>query len=274
MQPSALINELPDAIHAIRRHGESFTTNLFAARQELQQWLNDGAMLEYDPERRILLLRRDGSFHRMYHVASSPSELRAIETFVQKHEPHTEIVADLIGPDSSLDRAMKCYRDSGFEEYTVLVRMALMTGGLGARTCEGDCGAFATRADVLPVTRFLDRVLDPFRDRIPGQPEVLAAIDRSSILIDRRGAEIEGLLWFEDSGATSHLRFWYVAPGHLSKGIGGRLMQRYLTLCSDKRRIVVWVVRENAPAIAIYRHYDFHDDGLVDRIMLRRRQSE
>ncbi|MGH9561357.1 MAG: GNAT family N-acetyltransferase [Terracidiphilus sp.] len=274
MQAPALVSELPDSIQAIRRHADSFTTNLFAARHELQQWLDDGVMLQYEPGCRILLLRRDGCFHRLYHVASVPSELHAIEAFVHKHEPRTDIVADLIGTDSSLDREAECYRNSGFEEYTVLLRMALMTGAFGGGTEEGTCGAFATSADVFPVTRFLDGVLDPFRDRVPAQAEVVAAVERSSILVARDGEEIEGLLWFEHSGATSLLRYWYVAPGHLRQGIGGGLMQHYLKLCSGKRRILVWVVRENALASAIYRHYGFREDGLVDRILLRKRLRE
>ena len=46
-------------------------------------------------------------------------------------------------------------------------------------------------------------------------------------------------------------------------------MSSFLERCAQARRIVLWVIGDNARSIAIYRHYGFETDGLIDRIMIR-----
>ena len=49
------------------------------------------------------------------------------------------------------------------------------------------------------------------------------------------------------------------------------LVWRLFRSSTGAKRAILWVVRDNADAIAKYRHYGFREDTLVDRIMIRRR---
>lgn len=44
-------------------------------------------------------------------------------------------------------------------------------------------------------------------------------------------------------------------------------MAGFLSRCAQARRIVLWVIGDNERSIAIYRHYGFAAEGLLDRIM-------
>jgi GNAT superfamily N-acetyltransferase len=274
MQSCVRIDEALDAIQAIRARADSFTTSLYAPQAEVKRWLDAGALWWLDPGGSFFLLRPSGNFHRLYHAAADAARLKGLGQFMQECDPGTEIVADLIGKAPRIEQDVAAYHKFGFEEHAVLVRMALVADGTAGGAQGGAQDAFATREDLASTEKFLSRVLDPIRDRIPERTELLSAIDGGTVLVVRRGAEICGLLYFEVSGVTSLLRYWYVEPELAGRGIGGRLMRLYLRLCSGKRRILLWAVRESAATIAIYRHYGFREDALIDHVMVKRKVSQ
>jgi RimJ/RimL family protein N-acetyltransferase len=49
-------------------------------------------------------------------------------------------------------------------------------------------------------------------------------------------------------------------------------MSSFLARCAQAQRLVLWVIGDNQRSIAIYRHYGFELDGLLDRIMILRRE--
>ena len=66
------------------------------------------------------------------------------------------------------------------------------------------------------------------------------------------------------------LRYWHVAGDRHGQGIGSRLMHAFLARCAESRRVTLWVVADNAAAIAKYHHYGFGEDGMIDDIMVKR----
>jgi hypothetical protein len=47
-------------------------------------------------------------------------------------------------------------------------------------------------------------------------------------------------------------------------------MRRYFAHCNDVRRFLLWVISDNHNAIGRYHHYGYHQDGLIDQILIRR----
>jgi GNAT superfamily N-acetyltransferase len=128
----------------------------------------------------------------------------------------------------------------------------------------------ATEDDAPEVLAFLEQLLDPYVDRLPEETDLRCAAARRNILLARKAGSPSGVLMFEKTGTTALLRYWYVAREAQGRGTGAQLIKTFFRLCSEIRRIMLWVAEGNEDSIAKYRHYGFMRDGLLDQIMLRR----
>jgi ribosomal protein S18 acetylase RimI-like enzyme len=263
-------SELRAAFQSIKAEATELVINYYAGAEQEQKWVSTGVLSQLRTPKCLLLFRRDRHFEHLYHVASSLAHLAEALASLDPF-PQSPIVTDLVGRIEDIAPIAEIYRENGFENYVDLVRMA-RPGGSSADTRDA-AGDHAQLADLPLITAFLDRYLDPFRDQIPEADEIESAIARGSILIDRYDGTPGGLLFFEDTGRTSTIRYWYVDSGCSGRGVGGRLMRTYLREHPSTARFLLWVVSCNAGAIAKYEHYGFRREKLFDRIMIRGRES-
>jgi ribosomal protein S18 acetylase RimI-like enzyme len=264
-------HEICAELRRIRELNKEFTTNFYAAPQQLRDWAGRGVFSLAPGVRTTLLFRRDRHFEHLYHVAASRADLAEALASLDPI-PGLPIVTDLVGRPEDVAPIAEIYRANGFEDYVDLVRM-VRPGGSSPDVGADTSVDYAQLADIPAIVAFLDRQLDPFRDQIPEADEIESAIARRSILIDRRDGTPGGLLFFEDTGRTSTLRYWYVDSGCFGRGIGGRLMRTYLRQHPSTARFLLWVVGGNASVIAKYERYGFRREKLFDQIMIRRRES-
>ncbi len=262
--------EICAELRRIRESNKGFITNFFAAPEQLRDWAGQGVLSLSRGVRTTLLFRRDRHFEHLYHVAASRADLAEALASLDP-TPGAPIVTDLVGRIEDIASIAEIYRENGFENYVELVRM-VRSGGSPADAADAAVD-YAQLADLPLIVAFLDRHLDPFRDQIPEVNEIESAIVRRSILIDRYDDTPGGLLFFEDTGRTSTIRYWYVDNRCSGRGVGGRLMRSYLREHPSTARFLLWVVGSNAGAIAKYEHYGFRREKLFDRIMIRRRES-
>lgn len=263
-------SELRSALQSVRAEATEFVINYYAGAEQEQKWALNRVLSQVRTPKGLLLFRRHGDFEHLYHVAASRADLAEALASLDP-TPGLPIVADLVGRIEDVGPLAEIYRDSGFEDYVELVRMVRPRGSpVDATDAAVD---YAQLADLQTVRAFLDRHLDPFRDQIPEAEEIESAIARRSILIDRGDGDPGGLLFFEDTGRTSTIRYWYVDSACSGRGVGSRLMRTYLHEHPSTARFLLWVVSNNAGAIAKYEHYGFRREKLIDRIMIRRRES-
>lgn len=264
-------DELRRAFESVRASATELITNYYAGAEQERSWASTGALSQSRTPRCLLLFRRDRHFEHLYHVAASRADLaEALASF--DPIPGLPIVTDLVGRPEDVASIAEIYRQNGFEGYVNLVRM--MRPGKPLPDAGSEASAdYAQVTDIPAIVAFLNRQLDPFRDQIPEANEIESAIDRRTILIDRCGGTPGGLLFFEDTGRTSTIRYWYVDGACYGHGIGGRLMRTYLRGHSSTARFLLWVVGGNSDAIAKYEHYGFRRENLFDQIMIRRRES-
>ncbi len=262
--------EICAELRRIRESNKGFITNFYAAPEQLRDWASQGVLSWVRGVRATLLFRRNRQFEHLYHVAASRADLAETLASIDPIAGRP-IVTDLVGQLEDVAPVAEIYRENGFENYVDLVRMA-RPGGSSADATDAAVD-YAQLADLPLIVAFLDRHLDPFRDQIPEADEVESAIARRSILIDRCDGTLGGLLFFEDTGRTSTIRYWYVDSGCHGRGVGGRLMRTYLREHPSTARFLLWVVGSNAGVIAKYEHYGFRREKLFDRIMIRRRES-
>lgn len=260
--------EVFEAIGRLRAATPDALTNFFVTPKQATAWMERGTLSIREGNGSILALRRGRGVHHVYHVAESAAELSAALGWLTASWRGV-LVADLVGHSEETARGAEIYGLHGFEHYTSLVRMVRLTDG-SSRHSAASTARFAGPDDVPAVRDFFERTLDPLRDQIPELEEIQVAVTRRNILIECHGEHVGGALYFETTGLTSMLRYWYVDQSIHGQGFGGRLMRKYIELCRGIRRIVLWVACENAEAIAKYRHYGFCEDKLMDRIVIFR----
>jgi ribosomal protein S18 acetylase RimI-like enzyme len=77
------------------------------------------------------------------------------------------------------------------------------------------------------------------------------------------------LVYYPEKGA-SLLQYWYLDEACLGQGLGRRLMAAYESLQRDTKVFRVWVRSHNRSAAAIYEHYGYKSDRLIDEVLIRR----
>lgn len=249
-------------IGGISRQSPDYTTSLYASPQQIEAWCAADEVRALVAEGAVLLVRRDRDVHRVYHVANDPVALIA----ALRRLPVGRYVADLIGRDGALDGMCAAYGEGGFHAYTLLRRMGRgqpITAGEPVRHAD-----VAGLGDVADVEAFLRRLLDPLSEQPPTPEELRSAAGERRLLVVRNASALAGMLMYDLQGQLAHLRFWHVDPDMHGAGIGRMLMGGFLSACAKVRRIVLWVIGDNDRSIAIYRHYGFEVDGLLDRIMI------
>jgi ribosomal protein S18 acetylase RimI-like enzyme len=211
-------------------------------------------------------MRSDRDFHHIYHVAEDQPALSAILSLL----PEGTFTTDLIGQGHSLDEVCATYATRGFKPHAFLRRMSRVQAPGEPR--EGDA-IVAKADDAAEVGRFLERLLDPLSEQVPDLEELQREAQAGRLLLVRKDDAVAGMLMYELKGRMAQLRFWHV-DGHLrGEGIGRRLMASFLARCAQAQRLVLWVIGDNERSIAIYRHYGFETDGLLDRIMILHKEQ-
>lgn len=251
-------------IGAVPRDTADYTTNLYAAREQIEDWCAAGRLHALSTERAVLLLRAGRGFHHVHHVASDlPALADALGAL-----PAGTYTSDLVGQGEPLDDVCAAYAANGFVVHTVLQRMTRAGTPDAARA---DDATVAAPDEAAEVVALLERLLDPFAEPVPEVAALRREALEERLLIIRRDGAIVGMLLYEIKGRAAHLRLWHVDDNARGLGVGRRLMRNFLARCAQAQvqRLVLWVIGDNERSIAIYRHYGFAPDGLLDRIMIR-----
>ena len=253
-------------VASVARNGPGYTSNLYASREQVEGWCAARQLQAIIADRAILLLRADRDFRHVYHVAEDQPALAATLGTL----PAGTFTTDLIGQGAALDEVCETYAGNGFAPHSFLRRMSRVQ--MPGETGEGEV-ALATLRDVPEVSMLLDRLLDRFAEQVPTLKELELDAQAGRLLVVRRADAVAGMLLYELKGRTAHLRFWHVDDNARGEGIGRHLMVSFLTRCAQAQRVVLWVIGDNERSIAIYRHYGFETDGLLYRIMNRRKEQ-
>jgi ribosomal protein S18 acetylase RimI-like enzyme len=258
-----------DAIQRVKQAAGLPVTNWFAGAGQLERWMAAGTLCYLESPGALLIFRRDRDFHHVYHVAAEAAALgAALGMLPDAGLSPAVFTAEIVGRPEDVPPIAAIYQEHGFARHTSLIRMARLAGAGDAALPEDSEVAFGRPADQPFIQEFLDSVLDRFRDRMPDTEELAEMLSQRQALVVRRGADVGGVLIFEATGLTSHLRYWYVNPNFRDQGIGARLIKTFFRLSCGGQRIVLWVVSDNTDAIDKYQHYGFRPESLVDWIMI------
>lgn len=274
MRPVTDAAQLFSAIEQVRQGASGYTSNFFATPEKARGWVQRGVLSFVPGEESLMIFRRDRDFHHLYHAAADSEALGSALAEVKKWDGFGgALAADLVGHERDLCTIAEVYGAQGFSEYTSLFRMVRLCQPVRHDNFEDRQVGFAEPTDASAILAFMERLLDRFAEQIPTLEDIQADIAGNHIMTVRHGVELGGLLIFETAGLTSTLRYWLVDGRYRDQGIGARLIKTLFHLCRSGKRIVLWVMGDNADAIAKYTHYGFQADGLVDRIMIMKKDA-
>ena len=260
---------LQEAMGRIERGGAGFAVSFFASATKIEAWVAAGSLGVMSCEGALLIHREDGGLLRVSHVAADQPALDAALGKLVAAMSDRLMVADLVGRPEDVARVAEAYRQHGFVRHTQLRRM--QRSGARPMAMDGLAGVDLAGMDDVPALRaFMERWLDPVSEQIQSIVELCEAVAAHSVLVVRDGAGLAGFLMYDIVGQSATLRYWHVAGDRHGQGIGSRLMHAFLARCAESRRVTLWVVVDNAAAIAKYHHYGFGEDGMIDDIMVKR----
>ena len=261
--------ELLADLGAVRAGASGFITNLFASPAQLAHWASCGTLQRLDAPGCVIVLRGDCDFQHLYFAASSPAALSEALA-PERLDNGVALTCDVVARPVDMETLLAPLRVRGFVPRATLARMTRPGTPCDVGSTFPPAGVEVAQPEAAAEVRaFLDRLLDRYAEQIPDDQEIRAVSGRGGVLLHRVDGAVGGLLMFDRHGRSAHLRYWWIDGAYRDRGVGSRLMRAFLHECRDVRRIVLWVVADNADSIAKYEHYGFRRDGLIDQIMFR-----
>jgi len=261
-------SEVAKYISRAKADAPGYCSNFFPAPRKLEGWIGHGELFCDQSGSDVLFLRKDRGFWHLYFCAANPASLeRAVAALpMLKTEP---VVVDLVGQDPAVHDLAGRFEAAGFRRYQRLFRMARTVPPVSppAAVPPDLRVSMAGQADCQSIMDLLLRSFDCRAEQIPMHYEIEEAVECGQIWVARSEGALAGLLFFETQGLTSTIRYWLTAPEFRTQRFGSALMQRYFSGHPAVRRYLLWVIADNANAIAKYEHYGFAPDGLLDEVL-------
>lgn len=258
-------------VSAVPRLTPAYTTNLYMSRDQVERWSAADRLRAITSNNALLVLLKDRDFKHIYHVAQDQLALSAILVKL----PRGVYTTDLIGKGTGLAQLCLTYAHAGWVRHRFLRRMVLtQSARVQVRPISSAAPPEVAQLEhVHLIAAFLERLLDRHAEQLPDLIELKQAAKAGRLLCASRNRKITGMLMYDVKGQMAQLRFWHVDEDERDQGIGRQLMAAFLQQCEGMQRLVLWVIGDNERSIAIYRHYGFVEDGLLDQIMILRNES-
>ena len=257
--------ERTDAVKSLSR---TIETNFYAGKDVVESWIREGSLFNEEIGQSSFLFRKDADFYHLFYISPSRDDLgRGIAKLAGRPEILT---ADIVTKTAAEAPVLDVFANRGFHAYNTLVRLC-RTGNPGGEGpgLSGDIRK-AVPADAGRIHDVLDRNFDRYAEQIPSIGEIAEDIGRERFLLADKEGVIAGLVHFELTGLTSHLRRWFVDPAFRGERIGSRLLRTYFALSGKATRFILWVLRTNENAIGKYLHYGYRVDDLTDTIFINK----
>lgn len=257
--------ERTDAVKSLSRTVE---TNFFAGKDIIESWTRAGLLFHEEIGQTSFFFRRDADFFHLFYVSPSRDDLG---TGLVGLAGRTEILtADVVTKTALKAPVLDVFRKNGFHVYNTLVRMGRTGNPSGYERGLSDDVRFASASDAVRIHDVLDSNFDRYAEQILSTAEIAEDISRRNFLLAEKGGVVAGLVHYELTGLTSHLRRWFVNPDFRGQQVGSRLLRRYFALSEKATRFILWVLRSNENSIGKYLHYGYRVDDLADTIFINK----
>lgn len=251
------VEEFKSLVSQCKKDGKNKFSNYFPNPVLHSSWISDGSLSYIILPEATFLIHDLGTYREIIFFSKNLSDfetgLNAVKNLIQR--PFSvEIVGKNRIPFSKSPSA-------------VLMRMT-RTGAPPVRYSSSAVRR-ATESDIDAIYAIFSTFFHAVLERTPDKNilQNLIVSDNISVYVMPDG-EIAGIVVYEVSGISIHLRYWWVSPKHRNKGIGSALLSDFFEAGGKTHRQYLWVFSDNENAINRYRHYGFDFDGMTDDILL------
>lgn len=275
MQLITSAQEVYELIDRVKLNSHRVITNFFVTELRLNSWIAKGELFSYAQCDNLWLFRRDRDFFHLHYVSPGIDILRSgVEKLVTRFGA-TIFSVDVLGRENEIMPIVNIFRENHFCDHLYLNRMKKIVKERRppevSRCPEAE---FAGQDDADAVMCLLETSFDKFAEQLPDIKEIREAIDKKTILIVRKDGVIAGMLYFEMTGLTSVLRYWFVDQRYRELKIGSKLMWHYFDICNQATCFILWVITDNENAIKRYIHYGYNMDYLMDQILVNKGNND
>jgi hypothetical protein len=246
--------------------GQPALTNFFLSQRAIERATIARNLWGLSIPGASIMLRRDRDFFHLYANFADTAKFRSLLTELPSD---TVLVADVLQRKNSHGLMLRTLEQAGFVDYRELIRIHRSPRNMPDQVHGADIH-YAKVTDAGYVLEALELNFDKFSEQLPELDEIVDAISRKLILLAVSDGRRAGFLFFESSGHSSILRYWFIDPNFRDKHLGSSLMRHYLMDACPNEPSQLWVGQDNANAIMRYNHYGYSALDLNDQIMIRK----
>jgi ribosomal protein S18 acetylase RimI-like enzyme len=245
-----------------------YITNFFPVKDKLKLWIDQETFYSKGTGSSVFFLRKEANFFHLYFCSDVDLLSEALNNF--SAEVKATLVVDLIGRQGEVNNLTSIFEKAKFSSYKLLLRMVRIdqkSENIVKKVTETE---FTKDNDALIVHNILKTKFDSYAEQIPSLEEIQNASKYNNIITIKINNQMAGFLFFEMTGYTSVIRYWFVADKFRQHGIGSKLMNAYFSESKQAKRHLLWVISDNDTAVQKYHHYGFTDDNLIDHVMVKK----
>lgn len=264
-----LFSEIEDGVREVRSSKSGFITNFFPEKERVSLWIDRRVFLKIKIGETIFFLKENEDFTMLYYLSTNHTALLDSLTALTKATPLVTYISDLVGKENILETKV-LFENSGFQEYTYLVRMNRMIHEPERHYEKPENLKEAELHQTDELLNLFNSYFDPKAEQIPLKEEIIKWINLGSLLVYEVENQIAGFIIYDLNGTTLYLRYWFVHPEFRERKIGSHLFNYFLFKGKDTKRQLFWVINSNANAIKRYKHYGFSEERMYNYIMINK----
>ena len=260
------VEKMIELRQAVKCKGD-FITNFFTEEAKIINWIRSKQFYFLATEEGILFLKKNHSFYHLYFYTSSLTNLYGL---VKNHLPTEFIVVDIPGKEVTTKQHVDLFINAGFKLHTQLQRYIRINDNKNNtfQACEEI--TLATTEDAEVISSMFEKNFDPISEQVPTLIEVNEMIQNKKVLFIKNNDKIKGFLVRTFIGQTTILNHFLVDENFRGEKIGSKLLKHYLFESKNIKRMLLWVIFDNARAINMYLKHGFMKEDMVDYILINK----
>ncbi len=252
---------------SIRNKSRKFITNFYFEELRHSIWINKQTLFYEWVGDTCFLFRKNASFWNAFYISTDIEELNSSLNFLAPKLNDQTLIFDLVGKKNTCEQLEASFLKHGFSRRSSLVRFSKINTCPIENDTEIEKVQRATLEQAKEANKLLHQYMDERIEQIPDMEEYEEWQKLGHILVYLVDNSIAGLFDYEQSSSTTFPRHWLVHPNHRGHHIGTILFRRFLYESNSTKRIVSWVIENNAISIRNHHLTGFKEENLYDYIM-------
>lgn len=251
-------NELLEITASLREKGETIT-NFYPNEAEMIDWIEKKSFFFTEiNEKTACFAHRTSDAYFLFFYITNMSELSQALLLVKKQFSGEKLAFDWICRNDEESKALhkECIT-GGFTLHTSLQRMSqVLKNNSFDDISEIE---YANKDDIDELSNMFFSAFDPISERIPSKVQLSQYIESQSVLVKRELNEIAGFAVIDIQKKTMYLKHLLTNKKFRRQGVADSLLKKAFFLSKGCIRFILWVIKDNQPAINLYKKfgYDF-----------------